>query len=566
MSFADDHVTRPHPSLRGIARLLLLAVGTASSSIAQPTTGDDDPGLPIHNETVQQACGSCHESDSAGRMSRISFRRTTPEGWQQTIRRMVTLNGVDLAPETARDIVKYLSNTLGLAPEEAQAAAYEAERRADDQPYKDPDIQNTCTQCHSLGRVLSQRRTEDEWSLLMAMHRGYYFFIDFQSFRRTGPSIDEPEPVDQAIDHFSGELPFDTPEWAAWSATQRPARVGGTWLLRGHAPGLGPVYGRMTIEPVPDTEDEFTTATTYVYARDGQAVTRTGRAIIYTGFQWRGRSIDAGGTNDGLREVMSIERGWQRMTGRWFTGGYDEDGLDVTLERITTEPAIAGVHPSSIRIGSTETIRIFGQNLADTGALDLGPGITVVAVLGASLNRVDARIRIAPEAAVGVRDLFLDPASLSDALTVYDRVHRLTVSPQAGMARIGGIRFPKQFQQFEARGYHDGPDGEPSSGDDLDLGLMDVDWSLEEYAVTVGDDDLRYVGTLDQQGRFTPADDGPNAERSGNRNNVGDVWVVAAYEQEATDRDDGNTLRARAHLLVTVPLYMRWDPTAVEQP
>ena len=95
---------------------------------------------------------------------------------------------------------------------------------------------------------------------------------------------------------------------------------------------------------------------------------------------------------------------------------------------------------------------------------------------------------------------------------------------------------------------------------------MDVDWSLEEYAVTVGDDDLRYVGALDQQGRFTPAVDGPNAERSGNRNNVGDVWVVAAYQQETTNRNGGNTLRARAHLLVTVPLYMRWDPTAVEQP
>ncbi len=566
MSFADDGVTHPHLSFRGIALLLLLSVVTATSSIAQPVTNENGPGLPIHNETVQQACGSCHASDDAGLMSRISFRRTTPEGWQQTIRRMVTLNNIDLAPETAREVVKYLSNTLGLAPEEAQAAAYEAERRADDQPYKDPDIQQTCTQCHSLGRVLSQRRTDDEWSLLMAMHRGYYFFVDFQSFTRTGAPSDEPEPVDQAISHFSTELPFETPEWAAWSATQRPARVGGAWLLRGHAPGLGPVYGRVDIAPVPDTEDEFTTATTYVYARDGRAVTRTGRAIIYTGFQWRGRSLDTNDTNDGLREVMFIERGWQRMTGRWFTGGYDEDGLDVTLERITTEPVVAGVHPPSLRVGTNETIRIFGQNLANTGTLDLGPGITVVAVLGASQNRVDARIRIAPEAAVGVRDLFLDPASRSDALTVYDRVHRLTVTPQAGMARIGGIRFPKQYQQFEAHGYHNGPDGEPSTGDDLDLGLMDVDWSLEEYAVTVGDDDLRYVGALDQQGRFTPAVDGPNAERSGNRNNVGDVWVVAAYQQEATNGNGGNTLRARAHLLVTVPLYMRWDPTAVEQP
>ncbi len=52
-------------------------------------------------------------------------------------------------------------------------------------------------------------------------------------------------------------------------------------------------------------------------------------------------------------------------------------------------------------------------------------------------------------------------------------------------------------------------------------------------------------------------------ERSGNRNNIGDVWVIATY---AGDADEDAVLRARAHLLVTVPLYMRWEPTAVEEP
>ena len=55
---------------------------------------------------------------------------------------------------------------------------------------------------------------------------------------------------------------------------------------------------------------------------------------------------------------------------------------------------------------------------------------------------------------------------------------------------------------------------------------------------------------------FTPADDGPNPARKGSRNNVGDVWVVAVYEASGRARP----LRARAHLLVTVPLYMRFDP------
>ena len=546
--------------------LLAVAMAVPAATIAQTPPTDDGPGIPIENTTVRQACGSCHRPDDAGRLSRISFRRTTPEGWQQTIRRMVALNDVSLTPETAREVVRYLANTLGLAPEEARPAAYEAERRANDHPYEDADIQAICTQCHSMGRVISQRRTEEEWSLLMAMHRGYYPFTDFQAFRRSGPPSDEPQPVDQAVTHLSARLPFDTAEWAAWSATMRPARVAGTWLLRGHAPGIGPVFGRVTITPVPNTEDEFTTAATYVYARDDRRVTRTGRAIIYTGFQWRGRSFDDGGDDEGLREVMVVDRDRRAMSGRWFTGAYDEVGLDVTLERATQAPSVAGVYPTALQLGATHTVRVYGLNLGAqtaSAAIDLGPGIDAVAVADAAGDRLDLQVRVDATAVLGGRDLFLDQAAVADAVIVYDKVDRIVITPTAGMARVGGVRFPKQYQQFEARAYHAGPDGESDTDDDLDLGIIDVDWSVEEYAATVGDDDIQYVGTLGADGRFTPAEDGVNPERSGNRNNVGDVWVVATYPADA---GDGEVLRARAHLLVTVPLYLRWDPTAVERP
>ena len=546
----------------------LLAAMIPATAAAQAPARDDDPGIPIENAAVREACGSCHAPDDAGRLSRISFRRTTPEGWQQTIRRMVTLNDATIAPETAREVVRFLANTLRLAPDEARPSAYEVERRADDQPYDDAEIQQICTQCHSMGRVISQRRTEDEWSLLMAMHRGYYPYSDFQAFRRSGPPSPDPEPqpVDQAIAHLSERFPLDTPEWAAWSATMRPARVAGTWLLRGRAHGIGAVYGQVTITAVPGTVDEFTTETRYVYARDGRRVTREGRAIIYTGFQWRGRSSEGPDDADGLREVMFVERDWQTMTGRWFTGAYDEVGLDVTLERVARAPAVAGVHPPRIRIGATATLRIHGVDLApqtSPDALDLGPGIEVLRIIETTSDRMDIEVRVDSAAAVGERDLFLDQAARAGAVTVYDTVHRLGVTPQAGMARVGGIRFPKQYQQFEARAFHDGPDGESGTDDDLDLGLVDVTWTVEEYAATFGDDDIQYVGTIDPHGRFTPAEDGPNVERSGNRNNIGDVWVIATY---AGDADEDAVLRARAHLLVTVPLYMRWEPTAVEEP
>ena len=42
---------------------------------------------------------------------------------------MVRLNGLSIAPDEARQIVKYLSKYHGLAPEESRTAFYEAERR-----------------------------------------------------------------------------------------------------------------------------------------------------------------------------------------------------------------------------------------------------------------------------------------------------------------------------------------------------------------------------------------------------------------------------------------------------
>ena len=74
---------------------------TAPAATAKPESED---GIPITNPTVKNVCGPCHASDSKERMSRISYRRTTPEGWQETIRRMVTLNkAADRAGRRARD-------------------------------------------------------------------------------------------------------------------------------------------------------------------------------------------------------------------------------------------------------------------------------------------------------------------------------------------------------------------------------------------------------------------------------------------------------------------------------
>ena len=136
----------------------------------------------------------------------------------------------------------------------------------------------------------------------------------------------------------------------------------------------------------------------------------------------------------------------------------------------------------------------------------------------ASTTMAVFRAEVMAEAEVGTRDLFLGDVFLPNAVTVYDRVDRIEVTPVTGMARVGGVVFPKRYEQFEARGYHHGADGVSGTMDDLDLGLVDVEWTLEEYATFVGDDDTEFVGVLDSEGFFTPAVDGPNSERLNNNN------------------------------------------------
>jgi quinohemoprotein amine dehydrogenase len=529
---------------------------------------DTTRGFAITDRATITSCGECHARDSSGYMQRISYERKTPEGWEMSVRRMVSLNNVALDPATARTIVRYLSDQQGLAPAEMKAGRFESERRMIEYRYTaDPRTETTCRACHSMGRVITQRRTRGEWELLVATHRALYPDADFQAFRRGGPATNDsgpiPHPMDVAITHLARAFPLRTPEWTAWAATMRSPHLEGTWMLSGTEPGRGAFYGQVTVTRGA-SDGEFVTKANYRYAEGGPAVQRTGRSIVYTGYQWRGRSTDPtvrGRDSVGLREVMFVEPGWEEMSGRWFTGGYEEIGMDVTLKKVSANPVLAGVAPRALRVGTRgQTVTVFGANLPKTLAtsgVDFGPGVTIESVVRATPDSVTLRVNVDSTAPIGKRDLFAAGAPLRDAAVVYDKIDRIKVIPIAGLARAGGVVFPKQLQQFDAIAYYNGPDGKSDTDDDLEIGRVNATWSLEEYGVTYDDDDVKFVGAIAQNGLFTPNADGPNPARSSSRNNIGDVWVVAAYQAPGkTPRQ----LKARALLIVTVPLYVKFQP------
>ena len=233
---------------------------------------------------------------------------------------------------------------------------------------------------------------------------------------------------------------------------------------------------------------------------------------------------------------------------------------------LNQDAIVLGTDLSSLRAGTTgKRVRIDGVNLPASPAakeIDFGPGIRVERIVSAAPEAIVVEVGVASDAAVGARDLFVAGAARPAALVVYDHVDSIKVLPAAGMARVGGANFPKQYQQFEAVAFHNGPDGKADTKDDLNLGLVDVAWSIEEYTAVFGDDDKDFVGTIDSSGMFVPNLDGPNPKRRNNANNYGDVWVVATYTPEAGTAS-ARPIRARAHLVVTVPLYMKWDQPEV---
>lgn len=573
---------------------LLLEFGaqTQTQSAAQDKPAEkpkdtNDEGLPVTNQLVVDKCASCHKRDDKGRLTRISYERLTPEGWQQAIKRMVRLNGVRLTPEEARTIVKYLSTYHGLAPEEAKPAMYQAEHRIVEEIVPDESVRNACIICHSYGRIISQRRTKEEWDLLINMHVGYFPVVEFQGFRRfpsppsappPPPGTDMRHPADRAVEFLAKTFPLQTPEWNAWRANLRAPKITGRWLVTGSQVGRGRVYGEVTIEPT-SVEDEFTTKTKLHFVKDGTTITRTGRSLVYAGYSWRGRSFgEKGNSTNGanaavtsatdpaeMREVMFVARDWSQMEGRWFWGDYEEFGIDVSLRRVDAAPLVLGIDRNAIKAPATAVqLKLFGANLPTdlkTDDLDFGAGIKVNRIINATSDQATVEIDVAANAAVGKRDIAVRRSFASGAITIYDKIDYIKVMPDKALARLGGIRFPKGYQQFEAIAWNRGADNKPQTPDDLNLGIVDAEWAMEEFPSLYDDDDREYIGKLSPNGFFTPNIEGPNPKRKFERNNYGEVWVVASYK--TADARDAKPLTARSYFVVTVPLYVKWDQPEV---
>lgn len=511
--------------------------GQANPNATMVGSSEGD-GIPVADALVIAKCGTCHARDTRGNMQRISWARSTPEGWQNVLKRMILVQGVSVTPPEARLIVKYLSTFHALAPAESRPVMYYPERRIREESNIPNDrLRNACGKCHAFAAALSWRRSSEDWTQFVRSH----------AVRHSFPINEE------AAAFLSKAAPLHTPEWEAWSARKAVPDLTGRWLVTASMPGRGKYFGLMEIQRTGD--DEFTTRANLTSLKDGSIVLRTGRAMAYAGNVWRGRSSGVNRAEAGpdapsneAREVMWIAPDHSHAEGRWFWGEYQEFGFDVQLNRSSSQADLLVLDRPSLKQGSSgNRVRLIGANFASsltTADLSFGPGVTVQKVVSHTDHEIVAEVDVANDSPLGKHDVSIGDSALPSAIAIYDRVDYLKLAPESAVAAFADAKHPKGYMQFDAVGYQRGPDGKLHTADDVDLGPIDVTWSFEVFHAPERSS-ADFVAKVNESGLLIPAAENPG-------NNF-DCWVIATAKSDKNQ--NGAALVGKSYVVVTVPTY-----------
>ena len=525
--------------------LAALALGCA---LACPAPQASTP-----EELIHLNCAGCHlpvEKPDAG-LTRMQQQRKTPEGWQMTLTRMHVLHKSPFtdpdgaSPEDVmRTLVKYFADTKGLAPAESARYRYSLEQRHNtiDVP-EDPEYAVMCARCHAESRVGLQRRSEAEWRDLVHFHLAQFPTSEYSAGGRDrdwlGTGLDTIVPL------LSKTYPYETAEWSDWQKATKPA-LEGRWRLAGHMPGKGDFDALMTATA--DGADNFRIDLQGQFA-DGEDLSGTGSAIVYTGYEWRA-SIDANGV--AYKQVLAATEDGAQLEGRMFQREREEFGVDIEAWKISGKPQLLALAPAHLRQGGTQTLVLAGAGLA--GKPDFGKGIRVDEVVSSDAERMVVTVSAEAGAATGPRAVRVGNATLGNALTVYTQIDRIEVTPAYAVGRVGGSEGSqdKVRATFEAIALANGADGEPGTADDMRIGVVAAEWAVAPWdEKAASDNDVKFAGVMDKDsGVFTPAAPGPNPARKYQTNNAGNLKVVASVQ------DGERTLQGEGHLLVTV---QRWN-------
>jgi len=513
---------------KSLAATLALALGIAGTAYAAEPHAQG-------TELLRTNCGGCHQERS-GHFDRISSIRKTPEGWLMTLFRMRQVHGLNLDDPTREALVRFLSDTQGLAPSESAAGRFALERRPNAQDLDlGPELGVMCGRCHSLARAALQRRDADEWRKLAHMHVGQWPSLEYSASGRDRPWFQIATETLPA--KLQALYPESSAAWSNWKK-HKIADLSGDWVVVGKIPGKQDFFGTARIER--DAAGDYRAR--YELADvDGIAFPGESKAIVYTGYEWRG-SAEVNGRI--VREVYAVSEDGDRISGRWFEADHPEDGGEWLAVRDKGVAQVLAVLPQAIRAGTVTTVTVVGTGIAsNAGTVSFGDSTTATA-LERTTHSIRARVNVTAGATPGLRVVAAGAAE--GKIAVYKQIDKVDVVPGYGIARVGGGKTPPVTAQFEAMASTRLPGGEL-----LSIGPVRASWRSAPFdAEATRTEDDKFAGHFDQRGCFLPAGAGPNPAREYSGDNVGNLKVLAVVD------DAGRSVEGGGHLIVTV---QRWN-------
>ncbi len=509
--------------------LLALVLAAAIAVPAQAATG-----IKVTSDLILKKCTDCHKN-TGGIVSRISFMRKSPEGWEETLWRHKRIHGLAITRDEKEALVLYLSDKQGLAPAEVAPYAYTLEKRDTREKVDAQNLVDTCVRCHSFAKTALQRRTPEEWGKLANMHAGVLPLWLYQ----LQDVLDWDDTLASSVKELGKRFPLETPEWKSWIGA-RPKVGEGKWVVAGSQPGKGVYSGEIELKKTGDAAYAYSGTVEY---EDGDKAPIEGKATLYGGYAWRAKGTLAGKP---VSEVFHVSADGATFTGTRFEDPHFELRGVETRTFAGSRPRIASVIPKSLKAGTkAATVAVVGTGLGKD--VSFGSGVAVKKVLSASPTKVVVSVDVDDKAASGYRTAKSGRAEAAKLFGVYASVDYIKVTPSPAMSRTGGAgKAVKQLVQFDAVAYGKG------AGDDVEIGRVPADWKIVNLMNELDDNDSDYAGAIDKNGLFTPAIEGPNQKRRLQNNNVGDLWVYATYAPAGK----GSELSARAYLLATIPLYV----------
>ncbi|MFT5852756.1 MAG: quinohemoprotein amine dehydrogenase, partial [Colwellia sp.] len=230
---------------------------------------DDSAGAKL----IRTNCTGCHIPTNEG-LSRISYQRKTPEGWEMTVNRMRLMHGLkinkgnlDIKGSGLHEIVKYLADNQGLAPNETKGVRYILEQKLNHiETQFDDEFAAMCARCHSGARVALQRREPKEWNYLIDFHLGQYPSTEYSMFGRDRNWLAIAR--NKMVPLVSKKYPFNSEDWSSWAAAEK-VQLDGKWILSGHMPGKG--FFNATMQVNKKKKDYYSLTVEGNYA-DGEAI------------------------------------------------------------------------------------------------------------------------------------------------------------------------------------------------------------------------------------------------------------------------------------------------------